>query len=177
MNKGLRLLFRAFVSFFSYNVYNVYMVSHLFKRPSIKKDGDRRRSRKAQTVEDLMKIEEESLSLNPKKVSSLKMLFFAAIPDSWRKKLSESPIKCLRRGKNYNMFEKGIQRYEEEIDIVKLIQELRWLKLAVIELMEDGNKPRRTTFKKLESLNETNEFSEHSFVNPKEIEMTQLSQG
>ena len=75
------------------------------------------------------------------------------------------------------MFEKGIQRYEEEIDIVRLIQDLRWLKLAVMELMEDGNKPRRTTFKKLESLNETNDFSEHSFVNPKEIEMTQLSQG
>ena len=35
------------------------------------------------------------------------------------------------------MFEKAIDKYEKEIDIVNLIRDLRWLKLAVEELMEE----------------------------------------
>ena len=107
LSKGLRLLFRVVVSFFSYNVYSVYMVSHLFKRPP---KTERRMTIKALKVERAMKEKEHSF--NPKKVSSLKMLFFAAIPNKWKDRLNENRFKCLKRGKNYRQFEQGIKEYE-----------------------------------------------------------------
>ena len=82
------------------------------------------------------KIDKENFDLNPKKVSSLKMLFFESIPNSWRERLIKTKYRCLRRGKNYTKFEDGIKQYEEEIDIVTLIRDLRWLKMAVNDLMD-----------------------------------------
>ena len=84
-------------------------------------------------------MEESNFHLQPTKISSFKMLLFAALPNTWRYRLNDNRFKCLRRGKNYREFEKGILKYEEEIDIVKLIRDLRWLKLAVNELMGDNN--------------------------------------
>ena len=82
-------------------------------------------------------MEESSVLLNPNKISSLKMLFFAAIPNSWRDGLNENRFKCLRRGKNYRRFEEGIKSFEEEIDIVTMFRDLRWLKSAVKDLIDD----------------------------------------
>ena len=84
-------------------------------------------------------MEESNFRLIPTKISSFKMLFFAAIPIAWRDKFNKNRFKCLKRGNNYRLFEKGILKYEEEIDIVNLIRDLRWLKLAVNELM--GERP------------------------------------
>ena len=100
-------------------------------------------------------------------MNSLKMLFFAAIPNTWRDKLNESRFKCLRRGENYRLFERGITKYEEEIDIVKLIRDLRWLKLAVKELMEviperSNQVGRRTEYAKKQSLVLTDGFIDGS---------------
>ncbi len=78
-----------------------------------------------------------NLDLYPTKISSCKMLFFDLIPNSWRKEIKTSRYKLLRRGENYMLFEKGIQKYEKEIDIVALIRDLRWLKLVVKELIVD----------------------------------------
>ena len=154
LNKGLRLIFRLVVSFFNFNVYNVYMVSHLFKLGYGLQDKPKRRKSNLSMKVDRTMDEEINFTLNPNKISSLKMLFFASIPNSWRDKLNKSPFKCLKRGKNYRRFEKGIEKYEKEIDIVTLIRDLRWLKLAVKELMEDTpQKPdrigRRTEYSKL----------------------------
>ena len=87
--------------------------------------------------------EEHNFVLKPSKISSLKMLFFAALPDSWKNKLNNSRCKCLKRGKDYRLFENGIKEYEKEIDIVTLIRELRWLKMAMTELTEIPGKPDR----------------------------------
>ena len=54
-------------------------------------------------------MDEDNVDLKPNQVSSLKMLFFAALPESWRKKLEgENVCKCLRRGKAYTEFEEGV---------------------------------------------------------------------
>ena len=137
LNKGLRLMFRLAVGFLNYNVYSVYMVSHLFKLgyQTYDKHSKRRKSTLSGKVDHNMN--KETIKLKPNKISSMKMLFFAALPNSWRDKLNENKCKCLRRGENYRMFEKGIKKYEEEIDIVTLIRDLRWLKLAVTELMDE----------------------------------------
>ena len=110
-------------------------------------------------------MKESSVLLNSTKISSLKMLFFAAIPNSWREKLNESSCKCLRRGKNYRLFEKGIKSFEDEIDIVKLIRELRWLKMAVKELMDEipersDRIGRKTEYSKKQTLRLTDEFKD-----------------
>ena len=105
LNKGLRLLFGLVVNFLNYNVYSVYMVSHLFKMGSKKQDGTKRRKTRLRLQIDKT-MEESTNPLNPKKINSMKMLFFAAIPNSWRKRLEGRHIcKCLRRGKNYILFD------------------------------------------------------------------------
>ena len=113
-------------------------------------------------------MEKEELSFNPNKISSMKMLFFAAIPNLWRERLNNNRFKCLRRGKNYRLFEKGIKKYEEEIDIVTVIRDMRWLKIAVNELMEESGESRRAKFSKLVTLKNTIELNELSNANPKE---------
>ena len=70
--------------------------------------------------------------LNPQKVSSMKMRFFAMIPAKWRSQFDK--IGCLKRNENYEKFEKGIKQYEEAIDIMNLLRDLKLLKLAVKEL-------------------------------------------
>ena len=82
------------------------------------------------------------------------MLFFDLLPSgpkSWKSSLDNSRYKLLKRGKNYRLFEKGIEKYEEEIDIVTLIRNLRWLMMAVTELMKDApDRPGRIRHKTLE---------------------------
>ena len=158
LNKGLRLLFRVAVSLFNYNVYSVYMVSHLFKigYQAKTRKFKRKMSRLGSKV-DITMDKETNFGLNPSKISSIKMLFFDLIPKSWRKSLEDSGYKLLRRGENYRLFEKGIMEYQEEIDIVTMIRDLRWLKMAVKELIEDApDRPdrvgRRTLHNKRESL-------------------------
>ena len=54
-------------------------------------------------------MDKDNVDLKPNQVSSLKMLFFAALPESWRKKLEgERVCKCLKRGKAYKEFEEGV---------------------------------------------------------------------
>ena len=71
-----------------------------------------------------LKIVIDGVNLKPDSVSSLKMLFFASIPESLKTKLEGGCSACLRRGKDYISFDNGIKQYNEEIDIVKIIRDL-----------------------------------------------------
>ena len=93
LNKGLRLLLRAFVSFFSYNVYSVYMISHLY---SNYKTHEIRKTPSSDKVDDNMNEANKSIDFKPDKMTPMMMLFFAVIPDSCRKRFNESKC-CTRR--------------------------------------------------------------------------------
>ena len=68
-------------------------------------------------------MDEDNVDLKPNQVSSLKMLFFAALPETWRKGLEgENVCLCLRRGNAYTEFERGVEDYRKEIDIVNMLR-------------------------------------------------------
>ena len=65
------------------------------------------------------------------------MLLFDCLPKRWRQSLNASKFRCLRRGTEYRLFEEGLRKYEDEINIVRLIRDQRWMLAAVKKLMSE----------------------------------------
>ena len=129
--RGLRTIFFLFIYAFTYKNYETYMVSQLYKRPN--KEARNPGSNDDELVQrksDKLNTEE---FLKQKHVNPLKMFFFDLLPNKCKNFFKRS-ILC-RRSKSYIYFEKGINQYLEEIDIVKLLQEIRYLRTATLELV------------------------------------------
>ena len=89
------------------------------------------------------------LALDNTQVSSLKMLLFDKLPRRCRKQLDKSKVSCLRRDEKYGLFDDAIKKFEDEIDIVMMIRNQRWMMIAVKELMfEKGAALRREVHEK-----------------------------
>ena len=65
------------------------------------------------------------------------MLLFALVPRRCRDGLKDSKISCCHRGKEYELFEEAIEKFESEIDIVRLIRDQRWIMTAVKEMIAE----------------------------------------
>ena len=65
----------------------------------------------------------KDVPLDHTQVSTLKMLLFDSVPKSCRNSFDNSRLSCLKRGTEYKLFEEAILKFEEEIDIVKLIRD------------------------------------------------------
>ena len=70
-------------------------------------------------------------------VSSIKMWFFDCLTKRCRRALNEIKFKPLRRSEHYRSFDKGLKEYYDEVNIVNLLRELRYLKAAIRTLMKD----------------------------------------
>ena len=81
--------------------------------------------------------------LNPAKVRSLKMLFFDCIPRKCKLSLHKTRFKLLKRSRHYRLFDRGIEDYEKEINIVQVLRDLRYYKAAVKKLMSEKPKKLR----------------------------------
>ena len=75
--------------------------------------------------------------MNPEKVASLKMLFFDCISSRRRRWFNETQVKFLQRNNHYRLFKQGLHDYNEEINIVNLLRDLRYYKAAVDQLMKN----------------------------------------
>ena len=76
-------------------------------------------------------------NLDNNKVSSLKMLLFDCLPRRHRSIFNNSSFTCLKRSTEYRLFEEGMRKYEDEINIVRLIRDQRWILSAVKKLMSE----------------------------------------
>ena len=70
-------------------------------------------------------------------VRSLKMLFFALIPKTYKLSLNKSRLSCLRRDLKYQQLEVGLKNFEDSIDVVKLLRQIRWNSVALKKLMKE----------------------------------------
>lgn len=71
------------------------------------------------------------------------MLFFDCLAESCKRRLNKCFFKPCERSKPYIYFEKGIDAYLSEVDIVNLIQEIRYLK-TVANVVTKQNEELRT---------------------------------
>ena len=69
--------------------------------------------------------------MNPDKVGSLKMLLFDIIPWRCKRALTGNKHGPFSRTTNYRYFDKGLKDFENEINIVEVLRELRFYKVAV----------------------------------------------
>ena len=101
---GLRGIFMIFLSVLTYKRYDTYMVSQLYQQQAEKNEdhGDKRLSILMKGMSNYFKKEIDKEYLNPKKVTSLKMLFFNCIPKRFVSKFDNSKI--LRRTDQYRLF-------------------------------------------------------------------------
>ena len=67
------------------------------------------------------------------------MLFFNCLTKKC-KKAFENYRQPFKRSRSYRFFDKALNSYLEEVDIVKLLNELRYLKKATSELMSKNKK-------------------------------------
>ena len=81
--------------------------------------------------------DEVNKTIDHTKVRSLKMLFFALIPKTYKMSLNTSRLSCLRRDLKYQRLEVGVKNYEESIDVVKLLRQIRWNSVALKKLMKE----------------------------------------
>ena len=89
--------------------------------------------------------------LNENKVSPLKMLFFDCLSSKLKVRFENSRI--LRRNYQYRLFAQGFSDFKDEIDVVKLLRNLRYYKAAVKRLMKaQPQEVRDEIFKKRETV-------------------------
>ena len=128
---GLKLFTLGLIAFFNYKLYDSYMVSQLFmtQRSEEEMQSLRRASDSTEKSNKLMKAirgyftKKLESNLNNREVSSLKMLLFDCLPRKHRNMFNDSSFKCLKRTTEYRLFEEGMRKYEEEINIVRLIRD------------------------------------------------------
>ena len=70
--------------------------------------------------------------LDYSKLSTAVMLFHSIVPKSCQADLKSSRFCCLQKKEMYQLFEKGVKDYENEINIVKTMRQARYNN-AVIE--------------------------------------------
>ena len=90
----------------------------------------------SQSVVKTLKTEVNN-TIDHTKISSLKMLFFALVPKTFKLSLNTSRLSCLRRGLKYQKLEVGMKNFEENIDVVKLLRQIRWNSVAIKNLMKE----------------------------------------
>lgn len=116
-------------SIFNYQYFESYMISKLYKKVekseahALKKDKsiglDIAKSWRGEaTVTDQF--------LDPNKVSSLKMLAHDSL-------ICKCFTGCLKKNKSEELFEKGMQYYEKEIDIIELLRAFREIRIVLKE--------------------------------------------
>ena len=89
--------------------------------------------------------------LNENKVSPLKMLFFDCLSSKLKVRFENSRI--LRQNYQYRLFAQGFSDFKDEIDVVKLLRNLRYYKAAVKRLMKaQPQEVRDEIFKKRETV-------------------------
>ena len=112
---GLKYLFSLVLALLTYRRYDTYMVANLFQyEVPDSKDGQQggekgNKIKKALTNFFVGRLNTESL--NPKKVSSLKMLFFDYLPRSLRSSFNRTRFRLLQRTDHYRHFEAGQKDY------------------------------------------------------------------
>ena len=57
----------------------------------------------------------------------MKILLFDLLPGRCLKRLDAREKGCLKRSIKYKMFEEGEKKLQEEIDIVRILRDQRWL--------------------------------------------------
>ena len=90
----------------------------------------------SQSVVKTLKTEVNN-TIDHTKISSLKMLFFALVPKTFKLSLNTSRLSCLRRDLKYQQLEVGLKNFEDSIDVVKLLRQIRWNSVALNKLMKE----------------------------------------
>ena len=100
------------------------------------------------------------------------MLFFKCLPERCLKKFSnKSCCRLCRRTDSYNYFDQGLEKYFNEIDIVKIIRDLRNLK-AASELLIKNNPKLGDKLKKMKRRQTTIELANISTGKVEEDELS-----
>ena len=71
-----------------------------------------------------MSLDEKKLDYT--QLSTFKMLIHSLIPRKCQKNLRSKKCLCLRKTDVYQLFDKGLKQYENEINIVKLMRTIRY---------------------------------------------------
>ena len=109
--------------------------------------------------------------LSQNEVNPIKMLFFKCLPERCLKKFSnKSCCRLCRRTDSYNYFDQGLEKYFNEIDIVKIIRDLRNLK-AASELLIKNNPKLENKLKKMKRRQTTIELANISTGRVEEDEL------
>ena len=66
--------------------------------------------------------------LEPSKVSSVKMLFHSLCP-------SKCILRCLKKNKSEDLYDKAMKYYEQEIDIIEMIRNFREIRIVLREFI------------------------------------------
>ena len=128
------------------------MVANLFQYEEAKpKDGQQggeegNKIKRALSAFFVGKLNTESL--NPRKVNSFKMLLFDLLPRSCRSSFTRTRFRLLQRTDHYRHFEAGQKDFKNEINIVKVLRDLRYYKAAVEKLMSEKPKKVRDEMNK-----------------------------
>ena len=140
---GLKIGFTAVLVVLNYKMYDTYMVSKLFtvrseNRSDQQGGPENNKIKRALTeyfTKDVNKKGKEQL--DPNRLSSLKMLLFDLIPRWCKNRLTNSKCGPLARTQRYKYFENGLKDYEDEINIVEVLRNLRYYNAAVKKLLKN----------------------------------------
>ena len=78
--------------------------------------------------------------LDPDKINSIKNLFFDCLPQKSIKSFNRTECQSFKRSEQYRLFDEALKKYNEEIDIVRMMRDLRYYKVAVEKLMSQQPK-------------------------------------
>ena len=120
------------------------MISHLFKYNDdemvIGSDKSNKLESKIMNAVKRKSIRAVSMKkdkyIDYRNLSSAKLWLFDHIPISCKQRLTNTSVKCLRRDLKYRLFEDGEKKYANELDIVRMIRDQRWIFAAVKSLMK-----------------------------------------
>ena len=131
LSEGLKIIFGIWVGILNYSYYNNYMIAQLFQyqdgpqtpnTPKKVSNDDRRKSVMSSALSS------NNVTLDPWKINPFVAIFHKLVPGKLQQYLESPKCLCCRKTEQYKVFEDGLDLYEHEIDVVKLLQQLRFMR-------------------------------------------------